>query len=146
MSANSIVMERQTSGSIGRSIWAVFAGFLAVFILSLGTDEILHLTRVYPPWGQTMNDGLFGLATFYRTVYGILGSYITARLAPRRPMKHAFIGAAIGMVLATAGAAATWNHQPPLGPHWYSVVLIVEALPTAWLGAWLCLRSRTSKN
>lgn len=146
MSANTIAVETQTSGSIGRSIWAVFAGFLAVFILSLGTDEILHLTRVYPPWGQTMSDGLFGLATFYRTIYGILGSYITARLAPRRPMKHAFIGAAIGMVLATAGAAATWNHQPPLGPHWYSIALIVEALPTAWLGAWLHLRSRTFKN
>ena len=146
MSTNSIAVETQTSGSVGRSIWAVLAGFLAVFILSLGTDEILHLTRVYPPWGQTMSDSLFGLATFYRTIYGVLGSCITARLAPRRPMKHAFIGAAIGMVLATAGAAATWNHEPPLGPHWYSVVLIVEAPATAWLGAWLYLRSRTYEN
>ena len=92
-----------------------------------------------------MSDGLFWLATFYRTIYGILGSYITARLAPRRPMKHALIGALIGMVLATAGAVATWNHEPPLGPHWYSVILIVEALPTAWLGAWLHMRSTAQR-
>lgn len=39
---------------IGRSIWAVVAGSLLVVILSLGTDEILHLIHVYSPWGQPM--------------------------------------------------------------------------------------------
>jgi uncharacterized membrane protein YfcA len=62
-----------------------------------------------------------------------VGSYITARLAPHKPMKHALIGGAIGMVLATIGALATWNKD--LGPHWYPVALVVGALPTAWVGA-----------
>jgi len=41
--------------------------------------------------------------------------------------------AAIGTVVATAGAVATWNKN--LGPHWYPVALILTAFPTAWIGA-----------
>jgi hypothetical protein len=123
--------------NVGRSIWAVVAGFLAVVILSLGTDAGLHAAGIFPGLGQRMSDGLFVLATIYRTIYGVVGSYITARLAPDKPMKHALIGCAIGMVLATIGALATWNKD--LGPHWYPVALIVGALPTAWVGARLHL-------
>ena len=41
------------------------------------------------------------------------------------------LGAAIGMVLGIGGAVATWNKD--LGPHWYPIGLIVEALPCAWI-------------
>ena len=123
--------------NVGRSIWAVVAGFLAVVILSIGTDAGLHAAGIFPGLGQRMSDGLFVLATIYRTIYGVVGSYITARLAPDKPMKHELIGCAIGMVLATSGALATWNKD--LGPHWYPVVLILGALPTAWVGARLHL-------
>ena len=123
--------------NVGPSIWAVVAGFLAVVILSIGTDAGLHAAGLFPGLGQRMSDGLFVLATIYRTIYGVVGSYITARLAPYKPMKHALIGGAIGMVLATIGALATWNKD--LGPHWYPVVLVVGALPTAWVGARLLL-------
>ncbi len=119
--------------NVGPSIWAVVAGFLAVVILSIGTDAGLHAAGIFPGLGQRMSDGLFVLATIYRTIYGVVGSYITARLAPYKPMKHALIGGAIGMVLATIGALATWNKD--LGPHWYPVALVVGALPTAWVGA-----------
>ena len=119
--------------NVGRSIWAVVAGFLAVVILSIGTDASLHAAGIFPELGRRMSDGLFVLATIYRTIYGVVGSYITARLAPYKPMKHALIGGAIGMVLATIGALATWNKD--LGPHWYPVALAVGALPTAWVGA-----------
>jgi hypothetical protein len=81
-----------------------------------------------------MSDALFGLATVYRTVYGILGSYITARLAPHRPMQHALLGGAIGLILSTIGAVATWDRGPEFGPHWYPLSLIVTAMPCAWLG------------
>ena len=81
-----------------------------------------------------MSDSLFGLATAYRAAYAVLGSYLTARLAPRKPLAHAMLGGAIGMGLATAGAVATWNMGPELGPHWYAVSLIGMALPCAWAG------------
>jgi len=123
---------------IGRSIGALLAGFLAVFILSLGTDVVLHATSIYPPWFQPMRDSLFLLATAYRIVYGVLGSYITARLAPNRPIRHALIGGVVGLVLSSAGAAATWNAGPEFGPRWYPLALVATALPCAWVGGKLC--------
>jgi hypothetical protein len=76
----------------GRSVWAVFAGFLVVVVLSLGTDAVMHASGVFPPFGEPMSDSRFLLATVYRIVYAILGSWLTARLAPQRPMKHALVG------------------------------------------------------
>lgn len=118
---------------IGRSIWAILAGFLAVVVLSIGTDIVLHKLGIYPQLGEKMADPLFVWATIYRSIYAILGSYITARLAPNRPMLHALLGAGVGMILGTVGAVATWNKD--VGPHWYPLALIVEGVPCAWIGA-----------
>ena len=57
---------------LGRSVAALFSGFVAVVVLSLGTDEVLHLVKVYPPWNQPMYDsGLYLLALSYRIVYTV---------------------------------------------------------------------------
>jgi len=108
------------------------AGFVAVVVLSLGTDWALHAAGVFPALGQKMSDALFVLATVYRTLYGVVGSYVTARLAPDRPMGHALVGGLIGVAMSTLGAVVTWNKD--LGPRWYPLALIVTAMPTAWLG------------
>jgi hypothetical protein len=86
------------------------------------------------------------LATLYRVVYAIFGSYLTARLAPQRPMKHALVGGLIGLVLASVGAAATWNKGPEFGPHWYPLALVVTALPCAWLGGLVADKFRRSRE
>ncbi len=113
---------------------AVLAGFIAIVVLSLGTDQLLHSLGVYPPWGQPMYDtGLNLLALSYRIIYGVLGSYITARLAPRSPMRHALILGAIGLVLSLAGAITAIT-MADLGPSWYPIALALTALPCAWLG------------
>ena len=123
-----------------RSLGALFAGFVVVVVLSLGTDLVLHATGIFPPLGQRVSDALFLLATAYRTVYAIAGSYVTARLAPNRPMQHALLGGAVGLVLATVGAVATWNKGPEFGPHWYPLALVATALPSAWAGGRLYVR------
>lgn len=117
-----------------RSIGAVLAGFLVVAISHTGTDAVLHATGVFPPWGQPMSDPLFLFATAYRAVYSVAGSYITARLAPDRPLQHALVGGVIGLVLSTVGAVVTWDRGPAFGPHWYPLAPIALALPCAWLG------------
>lgn len=117
-----------------RSIGAVLAGLLTIFILSLGTDQLFHSLGVYPPWGQPMRDnGLLLLALSYRAVYDVFGCYLTARLAPKAPMLHALILGGVGTVLATLGAIQMWD----FGPNWYPVVLAASALPSAWLGGFL---------
>lgn len=118
---------------LGRSIFAIFLGFLTVVILSLGTDEVFHLLRVYPPWDQPMRAPLLNaLALSYRIVYTILGSYVAARLAPSKPMMHAWILGVIGFLLGTLGAVATIPMH--LGPAWYPIAIAATALPCAWLG------------
>ena len=118
-----------------RSIGAVLAGIAVVFVLSLGTDAILHATGAFPGWGKPMGDGLFAVATAYRIVFGIIGGFVTAALAPGKRMKHALIMGTVGLVFSILGAAATWNKGPEFGPKWYPLSLVITALPCAWLGA-----------
>jgi hypothetical protein len=124
--------ETQPPRQVGRSIGALLAGFIVGAALSLSTDEILHLARVFPPWAERNSGSVLLLALSYRIPYSVVGSYIIARLAPNRPMLHALIGGVVGLVLSVAGAAATWNRD--LGPHWYPVAVAAIALPCAWLG------------
>jgi hypothetical protein len=121
---------------IGRSVAAVLAGMVVGIAITLATDEVLHIIGVFPPWGASMVgfDGALLLATGYRTVYGVLGSYIIARLAPGRPMMHALVGGISGLAVSILGAAATWNKGPAFGPHWYPLALVVLAMPQAWVG------------
>jgi hypothetical protein len=118
----------------GRSILALLAGFVVVVLLSVTTDLALRAVGIYPGPEQLMSNPLLLLATVYRTLYGVLSSYVTARLAPNRPMQHALIGGAIGLGLSITGAVMNWNKGPAFGPHWYPVSLAVLALPQAWLG------------
>ena len=133
MRANRAARQR----SIGRSILALFAGFVAGVVLTLGTDRGLHAVGLWPSLAQPMSGNLLLFATVYRTIYGIIAAYVVARLAPFRPLEHALIGGAIGTVVSIIGAAATWNRG--FGPHWYPVALILVALPSAWVGGRLRL-------
>ena len=120
-----------------RSVGAVLAGFIVTAVLSLATDQLLHVLDVYPPWGQPMHEpALNALALAYRIVYSVMGGYITARLAPHSPVRHAVILGAIGFVFATAGAIATITKYD-LGPDWYPIALALTALPCTWLGGWM---------
>jgi len=133
--------ERKSVRSALQSVGAVLIGFLVGGILSVGTDQVLHVLKFYPPWGQRTPSGPLLVATAYRIIYTIVGAYVTARLAPDRPMKHVLALGIIGVILSVAGAVATWNLD--LGPHWYSIAIIVIALPCTWLGGKLFLRRRS---
>ena len=122
-----------------RSIGAVAAGALVGIILSIGTDTMLRVAQIFPALGRPMSNSLFLLATAYRTVYGVAAAYITARLAPSRPMLHALVLGSLGLAASTVGAVVTWNSVPSLGPHWYPLALIALAIPPAWLGGKLRL-------
>ena len=85
-----------------------------------------------PPIDQPINNALALLATSYRVVISVGGAWLTARLAPDRPMKHALILGAAGTVLGLVGVVATWNLG--LGPRWYPILLAVLAIPQCWAG------------
>ena len=126
----SVLTETRRPRRTLRQIGAVLAGLLAIFAITTVTDIVLHATGIFPPWGQPMSSALFLVALAYRIVYGVLGCYIAARLAPDRPMRHAVALGVVGVVLSTAGAVAMWE----AGPAWYSLAVIGIALPCAWVG------------
>jgi hypothetical protein len=126
-----------TTNAQPRNLWrstaAIVLGFITVAALSLGTDQILHVLHVYPPWNQPMNaPGLNFLALAYRCVYTVVGGYVTARLAPRNAMRHVLILNVIGFVFSLAGVVAAT--QMELGPLWYPVALAIASVPCVWLG------------
>ena len=115
-----------------RSIGAVVAGVLFIIVVSTLVDTVLHAAGVLPPQGQPMNDALSLLALSYRIVIGVAGAWLTARLAPDNPMKHAMILGYVGVVLGLAGVLATWDLG--LAPRWYAISLAVLAIPQCWAG------------
>jgi peptidoglycan/LPS O-acetylase OafA/YrhL len=131
---NSEALATKPSKRILRRVGAVVAGLLVVGILDNTIDLIMHGTGVYPPWFQPMRNSLWLLAIGYRTIDGILGGYVVARLAPDRPVVHALVLGIIGVLLSTLGVVATWSKGPEFGPKWYPLTLVVIALPCSLIG------------
>lgn len=114
-----------------KSIRAVIAGFALLVILSIMMDSILEKIGVMKT--EPFNENplwLIAIIILYRTIFNTLGCYLTARLAPNKPMKHAIILGIIGVVLTIVGLIAMWD----IPPRWYPISLIVLTLPAAWLG------------
>lgn len=120
--------------STGRSIWAVVAGLIVVVGLALIGDVISQKTGLYPMDGSVATNGAFAIFLAYRLVFTVLGGYVTARLAPQNPVKHAVILGAIGTAGALAGVIAMAVKNMP-GPVWYPWALVITAIPCTWLGA-----------
>ena len=115
-----------------KSIGAVVAGLIFIGVTHTGTDAILEHVGVLPKGHLNVGTGLILLVITYRFIFSIGGCYLTARLAPANPMKHALILGCIGVVLSAAGAIATAGMN--LGPAWYAWSLVLMALPAGWIG------------
>ncbi|MFA6364950.1 MAG: hypothetical protein WCW78_00925 [Candidatus Paceibacterota bacterium] len=118
--------------TIFKSTGAVVAGFFTVAILSIATDFVLESLGILPP--QT-NPGAYvtwmlAFALFYRSIYTIVGGYVTAKVAPQNPMRHIYVLMILGGLGGVAGAINGWN----LGNHWYPVSLAITGPLFVWLG------------
>lgn len=128
-----------------RGVLAIVAGFLITAVASTATDAIMHAAGIFPSSPRTMSDPLFVLASAYRALFTVAGGFVTARLAPDRPMRHAWILAGIGLTAGLAGVAFYFIvGRAQLGPAWYPVLIAIEAIPCVWLGGRLAtgVRSR----
>ncbi len=118
--------------TIWKSIGAVLAGLLFIIGMTTVVDIVLHVVKVYPSMDQPLTHKLAVLATAYRIIISVGGAWLTARLAPAKPMKHALVLGGIGTLLGLIGVLVTWNKG--LGPHWYPIALAVLAIPQCWVG------------
>ena len=119
----------------GKSVWAVFAGVLFTIVVTVAVDSVMHSMGVFPEERVPLTNGLSLLATAYRFVISIGGAWLTARLAPQNPLKHAVILGVVGTVLGLVGVIVTWNAG--MGPRWYPIALTVLAIPQCWIGGQL---------
>ena len=118
--------------STKRSLLAIGAGLAVIIVATTLVDIALHVSGVFPPMDVPINDAQSLLATAYRLVISIAGAWLTARLAPDKPMRHAMLLGYVGTVLGALGVAATWDKG--LGPAWYPIALTVLAVPQCWVG------------
>lgn len=118
-----------------RSIAAVAAGFLLIPLLNFATLAILG--RVAPetfPAGAPVTDvAALVLTCAYVAVYGIAGCYVTARLAPSRPLLHALVVGGLGLAVSIPVALQNWADAPA----WFNVYNLLAVMPYAYLGGWL---------
>ena len=119
--------------NILKSILAVLAGLIFIFVSHLLTDFILESAGVFPPPGEGVHvTWMLAVMLAYRIVLSIVGCFITAKLAPQNPMKHALILGFIGIFLGTVGSVVAIGMN--LSDTWYPIALILVTLPCAWLG------------
>jgi hypothetical protein len=119
--------------NILKSIGAVIAGLFFIFLTHNGTDLILESLGIFTPITERFETTwMVVTALVYRIIFSIAGCYVTAWLAPSRPLLHAMILGTIGLVLSTAAAIVLIPRD--LGPAWYPIALAVSALPCAWIG------------
>ena len=115
---------------MGRSIVAVAAGFVLTMALNLGTNAILVRLGVIPAEGATTDAATLILVCAYVAVYGILGCYVAARLAPSRPMAHALVLGALALAMSIPITLQQWDTSPA----WFNVYNLLAVMPYAWLG------------
>lgn len=126
------------SSAILKSIGSVIAGFVVVAFLSVVTDVVLETLGIFPP--QTNPGGyvtwMLAVALIYRSIYTVLGGYVTAWLAPQNSMRHVVALMVLGGIGGIAGAISGWN----LGNHWYPVALAITGPLFVWIGGRLRIK------
>ena len=115
-----------------RSIGAIAFGFILIGALSFGADAVQRQTfaGAYAADGRVDSVAMLTLALAYVFVFAVVGCYLTARLAPDRPMRHALILGALGLAFNIAGTITLWHTAPA----WYHIVALAMVMPAAWLG------------
>jgi hypothetical protein len=118
-----------------RSILAIVIGFVVIAALSLCTDAVVRMAwpSLFRATGGSSNVLFMAASLVYVGIYAIGGCYLTARLAPNHPMRHALILGVLGLLFTLPATVAMWHTEPA----WYSVVGLVTVVPYAWIGGWL---------
>lgn len=111
-----------------RSIGAVIVGY-ALFAAS--GFALFHFTG-QPPHGRMSATFILGFVV-YGIVFALLGGYVAAWLAGRRPLRH---GAAVAILLAVLAAISLLATMGK-GVVYTQVLAMVFMAPAALAGGWL---------
>jgi putative membrane protein (TIGR04086 family) len=116
---------------VARSVIAVIVGYL---IFALSAFAFFQISG-QPPHQAAPVPIMIGSIAF-GMVFALLGGFVAAWLARRRPLAH---GVAVATVLAL-GAAISLLSTMGKGAVWSQVAALVLMAPCAALGGWLRMR------
>jgi hypothetical protein len=105
-----------------RSFVAVGAGFFAIQMLGWGADAA---------FGRPLDDKALLIRLLYTAALEVLGGYITARLAIRRPTFHAVVLGALMIAASLPLTVLTWASTPK----WYAIWALLLIVPMTIFGA-----------
>jgi hypothetical protein len=123
-----------------RIIGAVLAGYVAVGVLVVLTDQFFALA--VPGFRAAATPPLYYyvIVTFTTTLYSIAGGYLCAAIA-RAAARTATLGLMIfGEIMGVVATVLSWHAQP----HWYAFGLLVLFPLAVWMGS--RLRSRGAEQ
>ena len=114
-----------------KSIVAIVVGFLLVTVLSGTADVVLMKAMPQAVHGGHFDDPVAcAIILIYGLVFATIGAYVTARLAPHHPLRHALILGGIAFVLTLVVTLKLWGVAPP----WYNLGSLIVPLLAAYLG------------
>jgi hypothetical protein len=117
---------------MAKSIVAIVVGFVLTAVLNVGTNAVL--AKAAPgliPTGEPVTDpAALLLVCAYVAAFGILGCYVTARLAPSRPLFHALVLGGIALAMSIPVTVMAWNDTPA----WFNVYNLLAVMPYAYIG------------
>ena len=117
-----------------RMILAVVAGIITAMLLSGVTHELLYLFSNYPaPLKPIFETWPLWIALAYHSIYAVLGTIITARIAKDRAKKAVFILGTKEAIMWLLGTILLWKHAAP----WYNITKAILGIPLAMLGGWI---------
>lgn len=127
------LVAARPSRRVARSIGAVLAGVLTNIVVVGAIDAAMRAAGVFPAMFEPMDDRQWAIALANRVVMAVVGGFITAWLAPSRPLRHVLILGGIETLLSGLFVAVNWN-KPEYGPHWFGVGVAISCVPLALLG------------
>lgn len=118
-----------------RSIVAVAVGFVLTGALNVATNHMLStvMPDVVPAGGPVTDPTALVLISVYVAAFGIVGCYVTARLAPSRPMLHALVVGGLALAMSIPVAIQNWADAPA----WFNVYNLLAVMPYAYIGGWM---------
>jgi hypothetical protein len=120
-----------------KSVLAVVAGMVLWGVLWVGgTQGLMAVRPELQPGEPITGTAVLAVLIGYSVVLSIMAGWVAARLAPKAPVGHAAVLAAIQLAIGIAVQASAWT----LFPVWYHVIFLGLVVPATVYGGTLGAR------
>jgi len=119
--------------NIFKSIGVILLAFISIALLSIVTDFLLESIGMLPdPKKGLFDTWAIILVLVYRGIYTIFAGFIIAKLAPSKPILHAIILGAVGIIITIlATNDPSFADKAPL---WFGYTMAAITIPCLWVG------------